>query len=42
MGEAIFEYMPLLKDPKGIWCATGGMLIVAGSMLLFFKRKKWL
>jgi magnesium transporter len=37
-----FEYIPLLKDPNGIWYATGGMLIIAGSMLLFFKLKKWL
>lgn len=37
-----FEYMPLLKDPNGIWYATAGMLIIAGSMLLFFKLKKWL
>jgi len=37
-----FEYIPSLKDPNGIWYATGGMLIIVGSMLIFFKRKKWL
>ncbi|PYT08493.1 MAG: magnesium and cobalt transport protein CorA [Acidobacteria bacterium] len=37
-----FEYIPMLKDPNAIWYATGGMLIVAVSMLIFFKRKKWL
>jgi magnesium transporter len=37
-----FEYIPLLKDPNGIWYTTAVMLIVAVSMLGFFKYKKWL
>ena len=37
-----FEYMPLLKNPNGIWYATGGMLVITISMLAFFKLRKWL
>lgn len=37
-----FDFIPLLKDPNGIWYATAVMLIIAASMLLFFKIKKWL
>ena len=37
-----FEYLPTLKNPNGIWYATGGMLIITVSMLTFFKYKKWL
>jgi magnesium transporter len=37
-----FEYMPLLKDPNGIWYTTGGMVVIAIAMLAFFKYKRWL
>jgi magnesium transporter len=37
-----FEYMPLLKDPNGIWYTTVAMLVTALAMLAFFKYKKWL
>jgi len=37
-----FEYIPFLKHPHGIWYATGGMLVISGSMLVFFRHKKWL
>jgi magnesium transporter len=37
-----FEFIPLLKNSNGIWYATGGMLVISGSMLAFFRHKKWL
>lgn len=37
-----FEYIPGLKNPNGIWYATGGMLVITISMLAFFKLRKWL
>ncbi|HEY3135479.1 MAG TPA: magnesium/cobalt transporter CorA [Blastocatellia bacterium] len=37
-----FEWMPLLKDPRGVWLTTAVMLIIVATMLGFFKRKKWL
>ena len=37
-----FEYIPMLKDPHGIWYATAGMLVITISMLAFFKLRKWL
>lgn len=37
-----FEYLPLLKNPNGIWYATAGMLVITVSMLAFFKLRKWL
>jgi magnesium transporter len=37
-----FEYIPLLKDPNGIWYTTGFLLLVTVSMLGYFKYKKWL
>jgi len=37
-----FEYMPLLKDPNGIWYTTGFMVVVSVSMLAYFKYKKWI
>jgi magnesium transporter len=37
-----FVYIPFLKDPNGIWYATGGMLVISVSMLVFFRHKKWL
>jgi len=37
-----FEYMPLIKDPNGIWYTTAGLLIIAVSMLVYFRYKKWI
>ena len=37
-----FEYIPLLKEPNGIWYTTGVLLFITISMLAFFKHKKWL
>ena len=37
-----FEYLPLLKNPNGIWFATAGMIGITVSMLALFKYKKWL
>ena len=37
-----FEYIPLLKDPNGIWYTTSFLLLVTVSMLGYFKYKKWL
>ena len=37
-----FEYMPLLKNPNGIWYLTGGLFIITVGMLGYFKYKKWL
>ena len=37
-----FEYLPLLKEPNGIWYTTAGLIAMALSMLAFFRYKKWL
>jgi magnesium transporter len=37
-----FEYIPLLKDPNGIWYTTGGLLAITLGMLAYFKAKKWI
>jgi magnesium Mg(2+) and cobalt Co(2+) transport protein (corA) len=37
-----FEYMPLLKNPNGIWYTTAGLVIITVVMLGYFKLKKWL
>jgi magnesium transporter len=37
-----FEYMPLLKNPNGIWYTTGGLVVITVVMLGYFKLKKWL
>jgi magnesium transporter len=37
-----FEYMPLLKNPNGIWYTTAALLFITVSMLVFFKFKKWI
>jgi len=37
-----FTYMPELKWSFGYFCALGIMGIVAGAMLIYFRRKKWL
>jgi magnesium transporter len=37
-----FEYIPMFKDPNGIWYTTAALLIITLSMLAYFKLKKWL
>ena len=37
-----FEYIPLLKDPNGIWYTTGFLLFITISMLAYFRYKKWI
>lgn len=37
-----FDVIPLLHDPRGFWMIMGGMLIVAGLMLVFFRRNHWI
>lgn len=37
-----FEYMPELRSPFGYPAALIGMLIVSATMLLYFRRKKWI
>ena len=37
-----FEYIPLLKDPNGVWYVTGAMFVITISMLGYFKYKKWI
>lgn len=37
-----FEYIPLLKNPNGIWYTTGGLLAITLGMLAYFKAKKWI
>ncbi|MFH1393325.1 MAG: magnesium/cobalt transporter CorA [Candidatus Micrarchaeota archaeon] len=37
-----FDYMPELEHPFGYFGTVGLMILVAGIMLLFFRRKKWL
>ena len=37
-----FEYMPLLKNPNGIWYTTAGLVVITVVMLAYFKAKKWL
>ena len=37
-----FEYIPLLKDPNGIWYTTAGLIVISVSMLGYFKYKKWI
>jgi magnesium transporter len=36
-----FEYIPLLKNPNGIWYTTIGLFLIAIMMLGYFKYKKW-
>lgn len=36
-----FEYIPLLKDPNGVWYMTGSLGIISLAMLGYFKYKKW-
>jgi magnesium transporter len=37
-----FEHMPELKWRYGYFLIWGIMLTVAGGLIYFFKRKKWL
>lgn len=37
-----FEYMPELKSPYGYWITWAVMLTMILSMLLYFRRKKWI
>ncbi|MEB3245389.1 MAG: magnesium transporter CorA family protein [Vampirovibrionales bacterium] len=37
-----FKHMPLLNHPFGFWMILGVMLALALSMLLLFKRRRWL
>jgi len=37
-----FRYMPEINWRYGYFLISGIMLLIAGGMLLFFKRKKWL
>lgn len=37
-----FEYIPLLKNPNGIWYTTAGLIIMVVAMLSYFRYKKWL
>jgi magnesium transporter len=36
-----FHNMPELTWPYGYWMAWGVMLLMAGGMIIYFKRKKW-
>ena len=37
-----FKFMPELEWKWGYFISLGIMLVLAGIMLIFFKRKKWL
>jgi magnesium transporter len=37
-----FEYMPELHYKGGYPLAWGIMLVVAGALVLFFRRRRWL
>jgi magnesium transporter len=37
-----FEYMPFIKDPSGVWYTTAGMIVLALTMLGYFRYRKWL
>lgn len=37
-----FEYMPFLKDPNGVWYTTGGLIVMALTMLAYFRYRKWI
>jgi magnesium transporter len=37
-----FEALPLIHSPAGFWIAFGGMLLVGGGLLLYFRRKRYL
>jgi magnesium transporter len=37
-----FRHMPELEWPWGYFALWGIMVVIAGLMLIYFKRKKWL
>ena len=37
-----FEFLPLIHQQAGLWWALGGMVSVAGTLLLVFWRKRYL
>ncbi len=37
-----FKFMPELESPYGYWITWGVMLAIMGSLILFFRKKKWL
>ncbi|MEW6129185.1 MAG: magnesium/cobalt transporter CorA [Acidobacteriota bacterium] len=37
-----FDYIPLTKNPIGIWMITAGLFVLALLMLIYFKVKKWI
>lgn len=37
-----FEYMPELKSPYGYWITWGVMITIIVSLLIYFRRKKWM
>jgi magnesium transporter len=36
-----FERMPLLRDAHGFWIVLGVMALCAGTMALWFRRRRW-
>ncbi len=36
------HYTPLIGAPYDFWIIIGGMIVIAGSLFLFFKHKHWL
>lgn len=37
-----FVKMPLLQDGWGFWLTVGSMAVVAGAMLVWFRRRSWI
>ena len=37
-----FKFMPELESPYGYWIVCGVMLLIIASLLLYFRKKKWL
>lgn len=37
-----FVSMPGLENPNGFWYLVAGMVVLSGSMLLFFKHRDWI
>ncbi len=37
-----FEPMPALKTPWGFWATVGVMVAMAGGMLVYFRRRRWI
>jgi magnesium transporter len=36
-----FSELPLMDHPLGFWLTIGGMVAIAGGMLLFFRSRRW-